>query len=449
MDGPLPLLYGTTAMYRGRMRRSPDPTPLKRLLADAAVGVARDPSDVVLPAYDTGCLTHLPPTVGTLLGVEEGWRAAPLPLAREHAGVRKVVTFLFDGIGQRRLAAQLQQDDAGFLELLTRYGGTHGVITSVSPSTTSVATTVLQGNGAAPAELGTLGFTQRMPRLGLVANMLFWRPAGNPVAKNGDLEQWGLVPEEMLTTPSLYRLLTPAGIRTRAFLPHDIARSPLSRMQLRGTETSGYVGWVDMFMQVAAFLEADDGPAYAYAYLPDFDGISHRDGPDGPSWGPLFEAVVGGLRRFLERLTPAARDGTLVLVTADHGHASTPPAHQRVVQALPGVMARMGLRHAGEPRHTYLYARQGEKAALLDAARSELGPSFLVLDGERALAAGLYGDPDRLHPEASQRVGDVVALARGTASLWDEADVAGVRGMHGALDAEEMLVPLVVLRADA
>jgi len=33
--------------------------------------------------------------------------------------------------------------------------------------------------------------------------------------------------------------------------------------------------------------------------------------------------------------------------------------------------------------------------------------------------------------------------------LWDEADVAGVRGMHGALDAEEMLVPLVVLRADA
>src|SRR5690606_325962 len=192
-----PLLHGARAVYRGRMPGAPEPAPLVRLLDDAARGAVPDPSDVVLPAYGAGCLTHVPATVGTLLGVEEGWRAAPLPVAREHAGVRKVVTFLFDGIGQRRLEAQLRQDDAGFLELLARFGGTHGTITSVSPSTTSVATTVLQGNGAAPAELGTLGFTQRMPRLGVVANMLFWRPAGNHVARNGDLEQWGLVPEAL------------------------------------------------------------------------------------------------------------------------------------------------------------------------------------------------------------------------------------------------------------
>ncbi len=422
-----------------------EPDSLRRLLEDTAPG----PSNLVLPAYDTGCLTHVPATVGVLLGVEEGWRTAPLPLVREHGRARKVVTFLFDGIGQRRLEDQLRLDDAGFLELLGRYGGAHHTLTSVSPSTTSVATTVLQGNGAAPAELGTLGFTQRMPGLGLVANMLFWRPAGDHGARNGDLERWGLVPETTLTTPSLYQLLAPARVRTRAFLPQDIAHSPLSRMQLRGTQTTGYVGWVDMFTQVARFLEEVEAPAYAYAYLPDFDGISHRDGPEGPTWGPLFEAVVAGLGRFLERLSPAAREETLVLVTADHGHAFTPPAGKRLIQDLPAVMRHVGTRHAGEPRHTYLHARRGEQRALLEAARAELGSSFLVLDGAGALEAGLYGDPRRLHPEAAQRVGDVVVLARGQASLWDEADTITMRGMHGALDAEEMLVPFVVLRADA
>ncbi len=434
--------------------RDPGEGPaLRRLLAEAAAGT--DAADgVVLPAYDGDSLLRLPATVGALLGVDEGFRTPPLDVVR-HAGglgsgVRRVVLFLLDGIGERRLASQLRRDDGGFAELSARYRGEHHVVTTVSPSTTSVATTVLHGNGAAPAELGTLGFTQRLPRLGVVANMLFWRPTGHAQARNGELEAWGLTPETFLPAPSLYHLLSPAGVRTRAFLPHDIAHSPLSRMQLRGTEVTGYVGWIDMFTQVAGFLAADDrAPAYAYAYLPDFDGISHRDGPDGPSWEPLFAAVVAGLRRFLDGLPPAARDGTLVMLSADHGHASTPAAGRRVVQELPRTVAAMGMREAGEPRHTFLHARAGTKQALLDAARAELGTSFLAIDGLEALAAGLYGDPRYLHPEVETRVGDVVVLARGNASLWNAADRVTLLGMHGALDPEEMLVPLVLLRADA
>ena len=40
----------------------------------------------------------------------------------------------------------------------------------------------------------------------------------------------------------------------------------------------------------------------------------------------------------------------------------------------------------------------------------------------------------------------MVALARGGASFWDEAPDTVLLGMHGSLDPDEMLVPLIAFR---
>ncbi len=409
--------------------------------------------DLVAPYAAGRSLTSVPTTIGHLLGVDDGWRSGGLALPGLAERYERVVLLLVDGLGYAQLHAQMAVDDRGLADLLARFGASGDLgepLTTVAPSTTAVATTVLAGNGAAPAELGFLGYTQLMPQLGLVANMLFWQPAWSSGRRKGDLETWGLAPEEALPTPTIYQVLAGAGVPSTTLHPADIARSPLSRVQSAGARVDGYVGWVDMLVRLAAHLEESAGRrGYTYAYFPDFDSLMHRDGPATATYAPLLESFVAGLRRTLETLSPKARRSTLLLITADHGHRAVPGSEASYLDQEPTLTQRLAWREGGEPRHVYLYARAGEVGELLAAAQASLGERFRVLLGKEALAAGLYGDPAHLHPEAEQRVGDVVLLARRGACLWDKRAERAPLGMHGSLTAEEMLVPLLALPLDA
>lgn len=495
MTGPLGPAGAPTGAPTGAGSGPEGSGPLgSRLPAPGFAGPGFPASGLLAPGfvapYASGrSLTRIPSTIGGLLGAGEGWRSTPLTLPTVAAGYRRVVLLLIDGLGYDRLAEQLERDDLGLAALLERHapgrnggeeeGGPLGEpLITVAPSTTVVATTVLAGNGASPGETGFLGYTQYLPRLGFVANMLFWRPAWAAAARSGDLEAWGLVPEAALPTPTAYRLLASQGVASTAFYPHEITRSPLSRMQTAGARVHGYIGWVDLLAQLGEHLEASAGErGYTFAYFPDLDSLQHRDGPSSPSYPPLLEAFVSGLTRLLERLAPAARRETLFLVTADHGHHLVPSAAAAYLGELPALRRLMLRREGGEPRHVYLYARPGATDDLLGAASAALGERFMALRGEDALSAGLYGDPAHLHPEAAERVGDVVLLAREGATLWEADRVRsaderargdGARpaggtlpagdgppaaapplGMHGSLTSQEMRVPLLILDLDA
>lgn len=422
--------------------------------ARAAEFRRRLPGSWVWPDYAQGSLANIPATVGGLLGAQGPWRSAPLARELSSDGATRVVLLLVDGVSQRLLQRLVGTTNTTLTRLLARYGALPGgelppPITSVSPSTTTAATTVIQADGGAPGALGVVGFTQRLPRQGVVANMLFFQPVHDRGAQLGDLERWGVTPEQMRGAPSIYQLLAAAGVHGYGLAPSNIYRNPLSRLQFEGAQVRGYVDWVDMLTLLGAHLEATAGePSFTYAYMPDFDSLMHRDGEASPSVPRLFEAFVRELERTLHGLSPAAREGTLFLITADHGHATTPVAEQRYLEDLPQLRRLMGTSEAGEPRHVFLYAAANRVEELHAAAEDELGGGFAVLRGADALAAGLYGDPLTLHPEADRRVGDVVLLAKGGATLWPDRRQARLLGMHGSLEPEEMLVPFLPLRLD-
>jgi hypothetical protein len=324
--------------------------------------------------------------------------------------------------------------------LAERAGGVSTSLTSVVPSTTSVATTALLGNGAAPAETGMLGFSQRLPGLGLVGNMLFWTVPG----EDAGLERRGLRPETFVPSASLFQTLEAGGVPSAAFLPASIARSPLSRLQFRGAAPHGMPDLAAALAAGERFLRSTTS-GFAYVYTPDLDTISHREGPETPAWEGVLDAILNAIEGWCRGLRPFAGPPPWLLVTADHGLVATPPAARRRLTELPGVRRLLALRPGGEPRHLYLYARDGAERDLLEAATRALEPGFLVLDGREALAAGLYGDPTRAHAEAGGRVGDVVVLARGRSSLWPDASDVQLLGMHGSLEADEMRVPLLAL----
>ncbi len=395
----------------------------------------------VPPDYGGGSLVNVPATLGRLLGVDRGWAAPPLAAGHGLAGLeaRRVLLLVIDGLGRAALTRQ-----SAFAQrlhaLVEEAGGSASSLTSVAPSTTSVATTVLLGNGAAPLETGMLGFSQRLPALDLVGNMLFWTVPG----EDGGLERRGLRPETFLPNPSLFQTLEAGGVPSAAFLPASIARSPLSRLQFRGAPPRGTPDLASALTAAERFLRA--APAgFAYVYTPDLDTVSHREGPETGPWRRVLDTILTALEGWYRGLRPFSGPPPWLLVTADHGLQATPADARRRVGELDGVGPLLAGRPGGEPRHVYLYARPGAGPDLRAAASQALGPTFVVLDGTEARAAGLYGDPSRAHPEAGGRVGDAVVLARGGATLWpDDADVV-LPGMHGSLEPDEMLVPLLAL----
>ena len=429
-------------MGRGRAR----PTA-ERAGAAIFVGVPDIPPDFVLPAYGRLSVAELPATIGVALGVTEGWTGPALePAARvvEGGPYDRVVMILIDGLGWDRW----QVPSSPVAPLRERVDAMRGVaarLTSVAPSTTAAATTTLLGDGSAPAAHGMLGYTARLPGLGLVANLLFWRPEYGP-REGASLEAWGIRPEGFLRRPSLFQVLGKAGVASHVLMPRAIARSPLSRAQMNAASVNGSFHLEDALNQLDLRLARAEGPAFGYVYLDEIDGLGHRDGPQGAAGQAVLGALAERLGAWLDRLAARATGSTLVIVTADHGHVATDPAHHATWTEEPRLAELTSSPPGGEPRHVYLYARDGAASDLEAACRETYGDRFAVVAGGDALASGLYGPPAALHPEARVRVGDVVLLAKGPATFWLEAPADPPLGMHGSLMPAEMHVPFAAFR---
>jgi hypothetical protein len=104
---------------------------------------------------------------------------------------------------------------------------------------------------------------------------------------------------------------------------------------------------------------------------------------------------------------------------------------------------------AGETRAAYLYARPGQAGNLQEYVSGHLADHFVLVETEQALAAGLFGTGEP-SLEFRDRVGSFLLLARdGSRLVLDEEEKKfEMLGHHGSLLAEEMLVPLLMVRLD-
>jgi hypothetical protein len=70
---------------------------------------------------------------------------------------------------------------------------------------------------------------------------------------------------------------------------------------------------------------------------------------------------------------------------------------------------------------------------------------FTLVDPATAVASGLFG-PGQPHPRLLDRLGDMIAAARGSAYWWWGDKENRLHGRHGGLSPDEMLVPLLAGR---
>jgi predicted AlkP superfamily pyrophosphatase or phosphodiesterase len=403
----------------------------------------------VVPAYEGLSIANLPATIAALLDSELDGALPPLPeqIWRDWApGLRRVVLVILDALGYRMLHDSLAAGGGQPFRQLAQ-AGTMVPLTSIFPSTTAAALVSLR-TGRPPAEHGWLAYYMYLRELGVAANAITLSPIRG---RGGDiLLDWGLDPESLVSVPSLAECLARSGIATRAVLSVHFRNSGFTKMLYRGVaEIRGHLHASDLWGQLRHLLSHTRGQrAMLTAYWGGLDALAHAYGPQSDLWQAEFRTVSHLLKEeVLDRLPAQDRDGTLLLLTADHGQIEIPPERTVIATEHPELLQHLLVPVVGEPRAAFLYPRPGRAGAIADYLGQAFPGSFAILHSAEALEAGLMGRP--VSDKALARAGELLVLPRANYAIQQDRPKEPSVGRHGGLSAQEMLVPFIGTRLEA
>lgn len=400
-------------------------------------------SDQVLPFYDGLSLVNIPGTVTELLGAPAfGEPALDRSITSALGGpYKKVVFLLVDALGYSLLKGLMAAEpDSVWSDLIRQ--GVFVPITSVCPSTTASALTTLW-TGVAPATHGIIGYEMWAKEYGIIINNILHSPA---MARGdvGGLARAGFDPHNFLNTPLLGTHLMENGVDPSAFIHYSIAHSGLSTMQMEDVDLHPYVDEADLGVGLADFLNSRSKKRdYVYVYYSDIDTLMHRYSADDIRVALQFSAFSRVFKSaFLDRLSPEVAKNTVLIMAADHGSMTTPVNPRYDLSNYPELKSLLVMSPTCEHRLAFFYIKQGQTNAVRDFIERTWPGEFLLFDSEAALEAGLFGK-EPFKAQTRDRIGDLIAVARGGAYLWWSPTPNHMAGRHGGLSREEMLVPFL------
>lgn len=400
-------------------------------------------SQAIYPYYDGYNLVNLPASICRWLGIE-GFGARPL--AREIVDLwqdrfANVILLVVDGMGLDTLESARSQAQAN-PGLAVWNAMDLAPLTSLVPSTTAAALTTFW-TGRHPGEHGVVGYEVWLKEYNLIANMIYQNPASFS-GDIGSLRRTGFLPETFLPVATFGSHLRQQGIHPYAFQHQTIARSGLSTMLMQDVDVIAFRSLSDLFVSLDGVLEQAGGQKYIYVYWGDLDEHSHHFGPQDERVALELNVLSRQLQRFLEKRSRRSRGDTLVLVTADHGHLSTPRRPEFELRRHPDLMDCLVMSPSGEARLPYVYLRPGCEARFLDYLAMTWPGQFLAVPSSQAISSGLFGS-GRMYERLPERVGDYIVIPQDSAYWWFATRDNPLLGRHGGLSRTEMLVPLLGL----
>jgi len=392
------------------------------------------PPGAIAPDYDGLSIVALHSIVEHILGLEPSASALLDEIGARLPTADRLLLLIIDGLGHRALRAFCERYPNLYLSRLAGRG-VYAPITSVFPSTTVAALTTYS-TGLTPQEHGMLGYRLYLRETSAITNMIKLSVVGNDCGDSA--LRAGLQLDGLLPRPTVYERLRAHGIVVHTLLPRHIAESGLSKLLYTGSSyIHAAVSLPDMLTTARRILESAQGKTFLTLYWPGLDSIAHVRGPDSEA----FEAEFRTIDAVLERELEGRVERTVLLVSSDHGFVRMRPEDYLSVGDVPALDGNLLLPPVGEPRASYLFLRSGEPRHPSDRGA---GDGLVIVPSRHAIDAGLFGSGTS-HPEIARRTGDLLAVSTGPAGLFHPyPDAVRLRGMHGGMTPDEMLVPLLV-----
>lgn len=413
------------------------PVPLAQRLRDERF---------VPPDYAGRGLLNVAATVLDVLGLHDASDPPPLadldPKLRD--GARNVVVVLVDGLGWDQLHRLRARLELPFIGRLMDPGSGAQVLqaTTVFPSTTTAAITTMN-TARTPQEHGNVAYFTWLEEFGAVAQMLRWGPGER--RRGSFFDDARNDPRAHVKVPSIHARARERGARTYAVEPEIFRAEAMTRMHAAEADFRGYLLPSTLSVRLGELLDErpwGEAPAYVYAYWAGVDTAAHWHGP-----GSREEAAeAASLDQALSRAFATRRQGdTLVLLTADHGHALVDPDHLIDLEGDAELRALLRNPLAGEPRCVFLHTDRPE-----DVKRhleQRYPGAFALFDRDELVNAGVFGRGDVTL--VRQRVGEVCAFVRadrGATIVRVDGQTVLHRGSHGGMSPDEMRIPVLAWR---
>lgn len=407
-------------------------------------------SDFVYPAYDGNSLVNIPASLCHILDLPPFQGATfPTDILADIGHASRIVFILMDGLALHRFERWISEEPSCVWNGMIK-DGLLMPLSSIVPSTTSAAMLSLW-TGVCPATHGVVGYELWLKEYGIVTNMILYTPISYQGSESrrmeGSLANAGFQPKNYLNKPTIASHLKRHGIEMHSFHHHTLASSGLSQMLLEDVHSHGFSGAADLWADVRSLLESKSGQrSLTYVYWAEVDHLSHFFGPDDERPRGDFSLFSQAFEKiFLERMKPSDRKDTLLIFTADHGQINTQPEVKYDVANHPRLERDLHIMPTGENRLIFLHVRPGRLDAVQEYIRGTWNDQFHVLPSAQAVSAGLFGNGD-VHPALKDRIGDLLLIPRGNHYLWWANKKNHLRGRHGGLHREEMLVPFLAVR---
>jgi len=370
------------------------------------------------PSYDGYSIVNFSNTILEHFGAETFHE--PFPLERSYLfGAEKVIVVIVDGVGYEKFVQNVPEDSA-----LKVYP-----CTSVFPTTTATALPSIY-SALTPLEHGFLGYLLYLREIGSLVNMIDMSPPGYP--------RDSILRNHEIPFKTIFQLLSEYGVRSFFLIPRHIAGSGFSRIMSAGAEQVPFSGFGDMIETILDISNVE-GKILIFSYWPSCDNIAHKIGV-GKAYDVELRWFVEILKKELLR---RLRSDTIFFLLSDHGVVETPQEKEIWWDRSSEVMEFLERPPSGEQRMMYLYTRR--KRTLIEYLVERYKDFALFLDPKEH--TWLFGK-GRYHRDFFERVGDLVLVAKEGYSFNYRytGKEESLKGRHGSLTKDELLVPLVVYR---
>jgi predicted AlkP superfamily pyrophosphatase or phosphodiesterase len=322
------------------------------------------------------------------------------PMGRE-------LLFLIDGFGFDTLTKY-----ADVMPTMSRMIN-FGKIQTAFPSTTATSLATLT-TGELPGVHGMLGYTVQVPRSGgRLLNALKWDERVDP-------ENWQPV-------ETLFQKASNVGISVTHVAAKRYENTGFTRAVFRGAQYKGANVVADLVSETKQALQKT--PSFVYLYVNDLDTAGHSDGVGSDKW----IAALSAIDQMVSQLMKEVPKGTRIWITSDHGMINV---EEKIIIGRDNPLLTGVSVVAGEPRARHIYLTEDSVQARVDSAgiwQQYLQDKAVVLTREQVISSNLFGAD--LSPDSIDRMGEIIAIARGGLILVDadRDDKEGAMvGHHGA-----------------
>jgi len=400
-------------------------------------------SSFTRPYYDGLSIASIAPTIARLLNVSfNGIELKQGNLVKVDKDFNHVVLFVVDAFGYN--LARMKQGRELLNSAFPRSKVKRSLLTSVFPSTTATALTSMF-TGLTPSEHGMLGYTLFLREVGTAVNMISLSPVND--WGRSRIFDLGFTPDRLLPCKKLTEALSQAGVPSRLLIRSELKGSGLSTLLYKFSEIIPYISMSDMFLSLSKILdERKDG--LTIVYWDGLDPIEHHYGPFSEETRFEMYLFFLALMKFFKKVKRRSANDVLLMLTSDHGQAKISDETSFNVDDIQWLRESLLMPPTGEGRCAYMYLRRDIRN-FERQFRERLGRYFSIMETRESISKGLYGKCE-LPREYLERLGDVVAIAKGTSKLLftynirERSEPPFVRyGSHGGLTLDEMLVPFI------